>query len=128
MHPCLLLAETEVSESGAGTAFDLGALRPDEMKITLGITATEREHSLELSILGSEDGTHWFYPPLGSFAQKFYCGTYNLLLDLRSRPDVRYVLPRWKLSRCGCSFTEPLFGLYVLAEPAEAAVSAHGAA
>lgn len=132
MRPAFLLPETEVSESGAGTPFELDALqtpqRPKQLTITLEITHILQQHSLELAILGSRDGTNWLYPPLASFSQKFYCGTYHLLLDLTNRPDVRYILPRWKLSRWGHSAGQPLFGLYLTVEPAHVEAFALGAA
>jgi hypothetical protein len=127
--PAILLPEIEISESGAGTAFDLGAFHSTpHLNLTLGITLIQQQHSLELSILGSEDGLTWQYPPLASFSQKFYCGTYKLLLDLEKRPNVRYLLPRWKLSRWAYSPAQPLFGLYLLIEPAHMEAFALGAA
>ena len=132
MLPAFLLPETEISESGAGTAFELGTFkgmypRPQQLTVTLGITHILQQHSLELAILGSEDGNTWWYPPLASFSQKFYCGTYQITLDLKNRSQVRYLLPRWKLSRWGHSSTHPLFGLYLTIEPARAEAFALGA-
>lgn len=132
MHPVFLLPEIEISESGAGTPFKLDALerseRAEQLIITLEITHILQQHSLELAILGSRDGTNWQYPPLASFSQKFYCGTYHLSLDLKNRPDVRYLLPRWKLSRWGHSAGQPVFGLHLMIEPAHAEAFALGAA
>jgi hypothetical protein len=98
------------------------------LNVTLGITRIQQQHCLELSILGSEDGMNWRYPPLASYSQKFYCGTYKLTLDLKQRPAVRYLLPRWKFSRWGDSPASPLLGLYLQVEPVEAEVFALGAA
>ncbi len=132
MHPAFLLPETEISESGAGTPFELDALdqpeRAEQLTLTLEITHILQQHSLELAILGSRDGTNWLYPPLAGFSQKFYCGTYHLSLDLTNRPDVRYLLPRWKLSRWGHSSGQPVFGLYLMIEPARVMAMALGAA
>jgi hypothetical protein len=126
--PVLLLPEIEVSESGAGTPFELDASHESQLTITLEITHILQQHSLDLSILGSRDGTNWLYPPLAGFSQKFYCGTYHITLDLKGRPDVRYLLPRWKLSRWGHSAEPPLFGLYLMIEPARAHALTLGAA
>ena len=129
MLPAYMQPEIEVSESGAGNPFNLGALRgAQRLNITLGITIIQQQHSLELSILGSEDGTTWLYPPLAAFSQKFYCGTYKLILDLNKQPGVRALLPRWKLSRWGYSPAQPLFGLYLLVEPAQVEALVLGAA
>jgi hypothetical protein len=102
--------------------------RPEQLIITLEITHILQKHSLELAILGSPDGINWLYPPLASFSQKFYCGTYHLSLDVKKRLDVRYLLPRWKLSRWGHSTEQPVFGLHLTIEPARAEEFALGAA
>lgn len=116
MLHAFLLPETEVAETGAGTALDLGDSRPDHAIVTLDITQIHEQHSLEIAILGSENGVDWSYQPLGSFSRKFYCGTYRIVVDLKAHAEVRYLLPRWKLSRWGRSNAQPLIGLSLLIE------------
>ena len=50
------------------------------------------------------------------FPQKFYCGTYPLVLDLTPHPHIRYLRGQWKMNRWGPRDTTPLFGFYLTAE------------
>jgi hypothetical protein len=111
MVPQFLLPETVARQDG------MGAEMPFERKIvqlTLGITRIIAQESLEVSVWGSADGEHW--RPLMAFPQKFYCGTYSLVLDMTSYPDVRYLRAQWKMGRWGRDERAPLFGYYLLAE------------
>jgi hypothetical protein len=115
MPPQFLVPETVARQDG------MGAEIPFERKIvqlTLGITRTIAQESLEVSVWGSADGEHW--RPLMSFPQKFYCGMYSLVLDMASHPDVRYLRAHWKMGRWtqGTDQDEraPLFGFYLRAE------------
>ena len=115
MLPQFLLPETVARQDG------MGAEIPVEHKIvqlTLGITRIIAQESLEVSVWGSADGEHW--RPLIAFPQKFYCGTYSLVLDLPVHPDVRYLRAQWKMGRwTSCSIHDeraPLFGFYLRAE------------
>ncbi|MCU1339199.1 MAG: hypothetical protein JWO19_4780 [Bryobacterales bacterium] len=107
----LLLSETVVREDGTGEemAIDIQILR-----LTLGITRIIAQESLEVSIWGSHDGEEW--RPLFAFPQKFYCGTYYMVIDLRRHPDVRYLRAQWKLGRWNRDERAPLFGFYLKAE------------
>lgn len=114
-----ILPETVVREDGTGPQFDVGSSRGNTFVLTLGITRIIEQESLELSIWGSTDGNDWGSSPLISFPQKFYCGTYTLLLDLSRTPDITYLRPQWKVNRWGRGDSKPLFGLYVFAQEAE---------
>jgi hypothetical protein len=62
------------------------------------------------------------------FPQKFYCGTYQIQLDLSPYPEIKYVRVQWKASRWGRGNPNPLFGFYVFAEEiTEQIVSAQSA-
>jgi len=111
--PMFLLQETEITGDGSGEACDLGAMQGKLLLVTLGITRIIEQESLELAVLGSADNQEWPAAPLLSFPQKFYCGTSQLLLDLTTRPEVRYVKVRWKASRWGRGDPRPLFRSYV---------------
>ncbi len=115
MLPQFLLPETVARQDG------MGAEMPFERKIvqlTLGITRIIAQESLEVSVWGSADGEDW--RPLIAFPQKFYCGSYSLVLDMTSHPDVRYLRAQWKMGRwTRCSNHDeraPLFGFYLRAE------------
>jgi hypothetical protein len=128
MLPNFLLSEQVVRQDGAGPAMDLGGVQGGQLTITLGITRIIEQESLDLALHGSADGQTWSDKPVLAFPQKFYCGTYTLLLDLTDQPDMRYLRVQWKLNRWGRGEATPLFGLYVFAQPSkERVLSASGA-
>jgi hypothetical protein len=106
---------------------ELGELASPLVLLTLGITRIIEQESLDLSIWGSADGNDWGTKPLVAFPQKFYCGTYQLLLDLAERPDVKYIRTKWQCNRWGRGGPKPLFGVYVFAKCLESQVLAVGA-
>ncbi len=114
-----ILPETTIREDGTGPQVDVGSSRGKTFVITLGITRIIEQESLELSIWGSSDGNDWGGSPLISFPQKFYCGTYTLLLDLSRTPEITHIRASWKVNRWGRGEAKPLFGLYVFAQEAE---------
>lgn len=124
MLPNFLIPEAVIREDGEGSPLEVGESSGKLLLLTLGITRVIEQESLEISIWGSSDGTAWGTKPLVSFPQKFYCGTYQLLVDLSSQPDVRYVRARYKVNRWGHSPAKPLFGVYLFAqEPVTHAVA-----
>lgn len=120
MLPAFLLPELEIRENGNGPALDLGSAAGGLLTVTLGIHRIIEQESLDLSINGSEDGVQWLSKPLLAFPQKFYCGVYSRMLDLRNCPNVKYLRAEWKVSRWGRGEQKPLFGIYVFAEPLKA--------
>jgi hypothetical protein len=110
MLPKFLLPETVAREDGAGAELTLDA---QVVRLTLGITRIIAQESLEVSVWGSEDGGRW--RQLIAFPQKFYCGTYSIVLDLTRYADVRYLRAQWKMDRWIPSERSPLFEFYLLA-------------
>ncbi len=112
MLPGFLLPETTIREAGAGPEVDLGETRDGLILLLfLGITPyIIEQESLDVSIWGSADNMEWGAKPIVSFPQKFYCGTYQVLLDLRSHPDVRYLRAKYQAQRWGKGEPKPLFG------------------
>src|SRR6185437_10200247 len=108
-----LLPETTVREAGTGTEIHLGDQPGDLLILTLGITRIIEQESIDLSIWGSADGQDWGTKPLASFPQKFYTGTYQILLDVAERPDVRYLRVKWQVNRWGKGDSKPLFTIYL---------------
>ena len=82
--------------------------------LTLGITRIIEQESIDLSIGGSADGTNWV--PIAAFPQKFYCGTYQLVIDLSERPEITHLRVNWAVNRWGKGSLKPMFGLYVFAQ------------
>jgi len=113
MLPEFLLPETTVREAGAGPAIALGSNQGGVLILTLGITRIIEQESLDLSIWGSADGVEWGAKPLSAFPQKFYCGTYQLVLDLSDRSDVKFLRAKWQVNRWGKGDPTPLFDLYL---------------
>ncbi len=118
-----ILPESVARQDGTGADIVLGANRGKFLLLTLGITRTLEQESLEVSIWGSPDRRNW--DKLHVFPQKFYCGTYPLHLDLSRFPETRYLRAQWRMNRWGQAEAAPLFGFYLLAdEPRLQAVGA----
>lgn len=116
MLPQFLVPEVVARQNGAGSALALGAAAGNPLLLTLGITQIIEQESLDVAIEGSADGEKWDDRPLIRFPQKFYCGTYTLLLDLSRRPDVKYIRASYKLNRWGRGESAPLFGFYLFVQ------------
>jgi hypothetical protein len=116
MLATFLLPDQVVREDGVSPAVELGSAGGQPILLTLGITRIIEQQSLDVSVCGSADGETWFPEPLLTFPQKFYCGTYALLLDLTRRPEVKYLRAQWKVHRWGRGEPTPLFGFYLFAK------------
>ena len=116
MLPNFLLPDQVVRQNGSGPATELGEQAGGVVAVTLGVNRIIEQESLDVTIWGSPDGQAWSDKPIAAFPQKFYCGTYSLVLDLTERPDVRFLRADWKMNRWGRGEPTPLFGLYVFAE------------
>ena len=129
MLPNFLVPESIVREDGTGLVLTLDKSQGCPILLSLGITRIIEQESLDLLIWGSVDGEDWGKKPLLSFPQKFYCGTYQMLLDLSKFPDVRFLRAQWKLNRWGRGEGKPMFSFYLfvsqpVAQTAAAARSA----
>lgn len=127
MLPGFLLPETTIREAGNGSELDLGDSRGRVLLLTLGITRIIEQESLDVAVWGSADGKDWQAKPLVSFPQKFYCGTYQILLDLTQYPGVQFLRAKWSAQRWGKGENKPLFGFYVFAQEIKQQVLAIGA-
>jgi hypothetical protein len=116
MRPEFLLPETTVRDAGAGPAIDLREERGGTLSLTFGITRIFEKESIEISIWGSADGADWGKAPIVSYPQKFYCGIYQMQLDLTPRPDVQYLRAQWAVNRWNRAAGQPLFTVYLLVQ------------
>ena len=116
MLPQFLLPEITVREAGAGPDISLGDQRGETLILTLGLTRIIEQESVDVSVWGSTDGLDWGAKPLVSFPQKFYCGTYQMLLKLSERPEVKFLRAKWQVNRWGKGDSKPLFGLYMFVQ------------
>jgi hypothetical protein len=126
MLPEFLLPETTVREAGAGPELSLGDQQGETLLLTLGITRIIEQESIDISIWGSPDGKVWGTKPLLAFPQKFYCGTYQILLDLSDQPDIRYIRAKWQVNRWGKGDPKPLFTVYLFLQQSEHKLMAVG--
>jgi len=126
MLPEFLLPEITIREAGAGPELSLGDNAGETLIVTLGINRIVEQESLDVSIWGSADAIEWGARPLASFPQKFYCGVYQVMLDLSGRPDVKYLRAQWHASRWGKGEPKPLFDVYVFAQAMQPALAARG--
>lgn len=121
MIPAFLVPEQTVSEDGDSAAMPLGSLQGKSVLVTLGITRIIEQESLDVSILGSADGDAWEL--ITAFPQKFYCGSYSMVLDLANHPACRQIKAQWKMGRWGRGEQRPLFGFYLFAQEASSSVA-----
>jgi hypothetical protein len=127
MVPGFLLPEAVIREDGSGPEVALGPARGRLLVVSMGITRILEQQSLDMSVWGSADNVTWGEKPLASFPQKFYCGSYQILVDLTERPEVQYLRAAWKVNRWGYSLQKPLFGLYLFVEESAARALARSA-
>src|SRR6476659_5729404 len=123
MLPNFLVQETVIREAGTTPELSVDSIPGGLLLLTLGITRIIEQESLDISIWGSADNADWGTKPLLSFPQKFYCGTYQLLLDLAQHPDVKYLRAKWQVSLWGKGDPKPLFGFYLFAQDAGQAIA-----
>jgi hypothetical protein len=119
MPSSFLLPETTIREAGTGPEMHLGDTRGTLVLLTLGITRIIEQESLDVAIWGSADNVEWGAKPVISFPQKFYCGTYQILLDLRAHPEVQFLRAKYHAQRWGKGDLKPLFGAYVFVQGAQ---------
>src|SRR5215467_8831423 len=118
MLPNFLIPENVIREAGTGPEVSVGSGSGGLLLLTLGITRIIEQQSLDISVWGSADNADWGAKPLISFPQKFYCGTYQLILDLSKHPEVKYLRAKWQVSRWGRGDPKPLFGVYLFVQDA----------
>jgi hypothetical protein len=122
MLPAFLIPETTVREAGSGLDFNLGENAGGVLILTLGITRILEHESLDISIWGSPDGSEWGRKPIITFPLKFYCGTYQVQLDLTERPEIQHLRARWHVKRWGKGDPRPLFTIFLFADVLQADV------
>ena len=126
MLPQFLLPETTVREAGTGPVLEVGEHQGTSLVVTFGITHIIEQESIDLSIWGSSNGSDWGSKPLAVFPQKFYCGTYQLMVDLGDHPDVSHLRAKWTVNRWGKGEPKPVFGIYVFIQCMQPAMAASG--
>jgi hypothetical protein len=117
----LVAEKTTVTAKGDGERVDLGGASDRLFLLTLDITRIIEQESLEITIMGSTDGTTWDPKPIVTFPQKFYCGQHPLLLNLAGHPNMKFIRAHWEVARWGRGTVTPMFefGLKMKEVPSE---------
>ena len=105
--------KTVVNAKGDGPAVDVSSAANRVFLLSLNITGIVEQESLDVSILGSADGTTWGPKPLTNFPQKFYQAQHPLLLDLTGQPNVKFLRAHWEVARWGRGSETPMFEFHV---------------
>jgi hypothetical protein len=113
MLPDFVVEEITVRECGESAASPVDEHADQSLLLTLSITHAMERESLDVNIYTSRDGKSWPDKPVVSFARKFYCGTYQMILP---PSDARFLKAVWRVSRWGRSETRPFFRFYVFAQ------------
>ena len=102
-----------VNAKGDGPAVDVSSAANRVFLLSLNITGIVEQESLDVSILGSADGTTWGSKPLTNFPQKFYQAQHPLLLDLTGQANVKFLRAHWEVARWGRGSETPMFEFHV---------------
>ena len=131
MFEAFLVPEKTVATArGDGAAIDVSQASGRVFLITLNITDIIEQESIDVSIQTSADGATWDPKPIVAFPQKFYREEAPLLLDLSSKPEVKFIRAHWEVSRWGRGTETPMFEFNVNAKevPQEILAEAAGRA
>jgi hypothetical protein len=116
MRSIKLLPETVAQADGIGPTADLGSAAGKLLVLTLEITRSVEQESLEVEVWGSTDGTTWGDKPIAVLPQKYYCGMYSMLINLSRRPEIRFLRLAWKMKRWARADNRPLFAFSAFVE------------
>ena len=109
MEAFLVPERTVVSAKGDGPAIDVSRAEGRIFLLTLAITSIIEQESLDVGIFGSADGAAWDAKPIVAFQQKFYREEVPLLLNLTTRPEVKFIRAHWEVARWGRGSETPMF-------------------
>jgi hypothetical protein len=124
MLPNFFVEETTIREGGESAVIPVGEYVDQNLLLTLGITHAMEQESLDVDIYASGDGKSWPEKPVVSFARKFYCGTYQMILP---RSETRFLKAVWRVSRWGRNGSRPFFRFYLFAQETRARAMAGAA-
>lgn len=105
----LVPQKTVATARGDGPAADVSAAASKLFLVTLRINHIIEQESIDVSIWGSADGSNFGQKPLASFPQKFYAGEHPMLVDLATRPDIKFLRAHWEVNRWGRGSETPMF-------------------
>ena len=123
MFPNFVVEEITVRECGESAVIPVDEHADQSLLLTLAITHAMEQESLDVDIYTSRDGKSWTDQPVVTFARKFYCGTYQMILP---RSKARFLKAAWRVSRWGRE-SRPFFRFYVFAQATRVRAMAGGA-
>ncbi len=113
MLDAFVVPEITVEANGESEPLELGEGAGKAFLLTLAVTKIIEQESLDVSLWGSADGKEWGAKPLTAFPQKFYQGVYELWMDLREKPEVKFLKAKWVVNRWGVGQPKPRFSFLV---------------
>ena len=119
----LVAPGTRVTSNADGAPVDVSGSQTRTFLCVMHITDQIEQESLDVSIFGSDDGQAWPNKPILKLPQRFYQGETRMVLDLTTRPEVKFIRARWELNRWGRVAPAPMFvfGLHLSEVPAMSA-------
>lgn len=105
----LVANNTTITAKGDGDVIDISAASSRTFLVSLDIREIVEQEALDISVLGSADGTTWEAKPVLSFPQKFYRGESPMLLELEALPGIKFLRAHWEVNRWGRGPEQPMF-------------------
>jgi hypothetical protein len=107
----LIPAGTRLTGNGEGEPRDIGSSQSRTFLCSMNISDQIEQESVDVSVWGSADGQDFGKMPLLKMPQRFYRGETRQILDLSSRPEIRFLRAKWELARWGRVAPHPMFVL-----------------
>lgn len=111
---------TRLTANGDGEAFNIDSSQTRTFLCSMDISEQIEQESIDVAIWGSVDGLAWGKMPLLKMPQRFYRGDTRQVLDLSTKPEIRFLRAKWELTRWGRVAPHPMFvlGFYLIEIPA----------
>jgi hypothetical protein len=111
---------TRLTANGDGEAFNIDSSQTRTFLCSMDISEQIEQESIDVAIWGSVDGLDWGKMPLLKMPQRFYRGDTRQVLDLSTKPEIRFLRAKWELTRWGRVAPHPMFvlGFYLIEIPA----------
>ena len=97
MKPIVLFPEATAHDNGCGPVVDLGDAAGQPIQLTLTITRMTEQQTLDAVVWGSTNGSDWGTRPILRLPHRYYCGSYQHLLDLTHRQDIHFLRLEYRL-------------------------------
>jgi hypothetical protein len=100
-----------LTSNGEGQSYEIAASETRTFMCTMFITDQIEQESVDISVWGSADGQDFGKLPLLKMPQRFYRGETRQVLDLKLKPEVKFLRAKWELTRWGRGAPHPVFVL-----------------